>query len=137
MIGLTKYGVANVSSTTNVILCLWAIFATDSISTTSELGFPNVSIYKAFVFSLIALSTSSSLKISTKFVSIPYWGKVCSNKLNEPPYTFLAETILSLFWAKFNIVYVTAAAPDATANAATPPSRAAIRFSNTSSVGFV
>ena len=38
---------------------------------------------------------------------------------------------------RFSIVYAIAAAPDATANAATPPSSAAILFSNTSSVGFV
>ena len=34
-------------------------------------------------------------------------------------------------------MYVTAAAQDATASAATPHSSAAIRFSKTSSVGFV
>ena len=39
--------------------------------------------------------------------------------------------------AKFWNVYDNAAAPEATANAATPPSRAAILCSNTSSVGFV
>ena len=96
-IGLTKYYEANVLSTTNGILCLWAIFVIDSISTTSEFGLPNVSIYKDFVFSLIALSISSSLKIATKFVSIPYLSRVSPIKLNEPPYIFLAETILSHF----------------------------------------
>ena len=43
----------------------------------------------------------------------------------------------SPFFARFSNVYVIAAAPDATASAATPPSNAAILFSNTSSVGFV
>ena len=50
---------------------------------------------------------------------------------------FFAATIWSPFCARFSIVYVIAAAPEATARAATPPSRAAILFSNTSSVGFV
>ena len=36
-----------------------------------------------------------------------------------------------------SLVYEIAAAPEATASAATPPSSAAILFSNTSSVGFV
>ena len=43
-IGLTRYGVANVLSTTSGILCLCAIFARASMSTTSEFGFPSVSI---------------------------------------------------------------------------------------------
>ena len=50
---------------------------------------------------------------------------------------FLAATMWSPAKATFWIAYVTAAAPEAVANAATPPSRAAILFSNTSSVGFV
>ena len=43
-IGLTRYGVANVLSTRSGILCACAIFAIASISTTSELGLPRVSI---------------------------------------------------------------------------------------------
>ena len=70
-IGLTKYGVANVLSTTNGILCSWATLAKASISTTSELGFPKVSIYTAFVLSLIAFLTSSILSGSTNVVVIP------------------------------------------------------------------
>ena len=58
-IGLTRYDVANVLSITNGILCACAIFAIFSISTTSEFGFPSVSINTAFVFSLIADSISS------------------------------------------------------------------------------
>ena len=50
---------------------------------------------------------------------------------------FFAATIWSPARATFSIAYVTAAAPDATARAAVPPSRAAIRLSKTSSVGFV
>ena len=43
----------------------------------------------------------------------------------------------SAFCARFSIVYVIAAAPEATASAATPPSNAAILLSKTSSVGLV
>ena len=50
-IGLTRYGVANVLSITSGILCACAISAIFSISTTSELGFPNVSINTALVLS--------------------------------------------------------------------------------------
>lgn len=53
-IGLTRYGVANVLSTIRGIPASCAIFATLSISTTSELGLPSVSICIALVFSLIA-----------------------------------------------------------------------------------
>ena len=70
-IGLTRYGVANVLSITSGILCACAISAIFSISTTSELGFPNVSINTALVLSLIAFSTSSKLNGSTNVVEIP------------------------------------------------------------------
>ena len=50
---------------------------------------------------------------------------------------FSADTIWSPAATKFCTAYVTAAAPEPTAKAATPPSKAAILFSNTSSVGFV
>ena len=54
-----------------------------------------------------------------------------------PPYIVRADTILSPALARFKKVYVAAAAPEATPSAATPPSRAAMRFSKTSWVGFV
>jgi len=74
-----------VLSTTNGTLCACAIFAYFSTSTTSEFGFPSVSMNNAFVFSWNAASTSSSLKMSTNVVVIPYCGSVCSNKLKDPP----------------------------------------------------
>ena len=43
--------IANVLSTTNGTLCSCAIFAYFSTSTTSEFGFPSVSMNNAFVFS--------------------------------------------------------------------------------------
>ena len=42
-IGRTRYGVANVLSTTSAMPCLCAIFATASISGISLFGFPSVS----------------------------------------------------------------------------------------------
>ena len=68
--GLTRYGVANVESTTSGMLCLCATFAIASISTTSEFGFPKVSIYTSFVLSLIAASISATFGF-TNVVSIP------------------------------------------------------------------
>ena len=50
---------------------------------------------------------------------------------------FLAATMWSPAKATFWIAYVTAAAPEAVANAATPPSRAATLCSKISTVGFV
>ena len=47
-IGRTRYGVANVLSTTSGILCSCAIFATVSISTTSEFGLPKCLNVKCF-----------------------------------------------------------------------------------------
>ncbi len=52
-----------------------------------------------------------------------------------PPYMVFAATIWLPDVAIFNIVYVMAAAPDATQRADFPFSRADMRFSNTSCVG--
>lgn len=82
--GLTKYGVPKVLSTINGILCSWAIFAIASISAILITGFPIVSIYKAFVFSFIALLKFSGLSQSTNVVLIPNLGRVVANKLNVP-----------------------------------------------------
>ena len=68
---LIKYGVANVLSTTNGILCLCAISAHFSKSATLANGFPKVSTNRAFVFSLIAASISPKLSGSTNVVLIP------------------------------------------------------------------
>ena len=70
-IGLNKYGVPKVLSTTNGMLCLWAISANASTSTIFEFGFPKDSINTAFVFSCIASSKFDNLSGSTKVVVIP------------------------------------------------------------------
>ena len=92
-IGLKRYGVPKVLSTINGILCLCAISATASISIIFEFGFPKVSIYTAFVFSLITFSKLLTSSGSTKVVVIPYDSKVCARRLYEPPYIVLAATI--------------------------------------------
>ena len=70
-IGRIRYGVPNVLSTTTGSPCLCAISAIASRSGISLLGFPNVSRYIAYVFSLIAPSTSSKLLASTNVAVIP------------------------------------------------------------------
>jgi hypothetical protein len=54
-----------------------------------------------------------------------------------PPYSELADTMLSPASAIVWIEQVTAAWPDASASAPTPPSSAAMRCSSTSVVGFM
>ena len=68
---LIKYGLANVLSTTNGILCLWAISAHFSKSAIFANGFPKVSTNRALVLSVIACSISSKLSGSTKVDSTP------------------------------------------------------------------
>ena len=58
------------------------------------------------------------------------------NNFSIVSYTAFLETTVAHTLSTI-LVYVIAAAPDATASAAEPPSSAAILFSNTSSVGFV
>ena len=85
-IGRTRYGVANVLSTTSGILCLCAIFATASISMMFEFGLPKVSIKIAFVFSCMAFSKAPSSSGSTNVVVIPdESGRVCAKRLYVPP----------------------------------------------------
>ena len=84
--GRIRYGVANVESTTNGILCLCAIFAISSRSTKLEFGFPNVSTKIAFVFSWIAASNEPSTSGSTNVVVTPFVsGSVCARRLYVPP----------------------------------------------------
>ena len=83
--GRIKYGVPNVLSMTTGSPCLCAISAILSISGISEFGFPSVSRYTAFVFGLIAFSTSSRLCASTNVVSTPNCFSVCARRLYEPP----------------------------------------------------
>ena len=135
--GLKRYGVPNVLSTISGILYLCAISATASTSIIFEFGFPNVSIYTNFVFSFIAFSKFCTSSGSTNVVVTPYAGNVCDNKLYDPPYNVFAATIWSPAFVIFSIAYVIAAAPDATASPATPPSRAATLSSNTPCVEFV
>ena len=59
----------------------FAIFEIDSISRTSNLGLPILSIYTTLVFLLIAFEKFSVSSGSTKVVVIPYLGKVTLSKL--------------------------------------------------------
>lgn len=69
------------------------------------------------------------------FVLTPNRGRKTFNWLYVPPYKFEVETMLSPALASAAMAMNCAAWPDVAATAATPPSRAAILFSKTSTVG--
>ena len=94
-----------------------------------------LSMYTAFVLSSMAAAKSSGLSPLTNLVVMPRRGNKTLNWLYVPPYRLVVETMLSPALAKAAMVRNWAAWPEDVARAATPPSRAAIRFSNTSTVG--
>jgi hypothetical protein len=95
-----------------------------------------LSTYTALVFSSINLAISSGLSPSTNLVWIPRRGKNTLNWLYVPPYKFEVETMLSPACARVLMAMNWAAWPEEAASPATPPSRAAMRFSKTSTVGW-
>lgn len=68
---------------------------------------------------------------------MPNLGRVMLNRFQVPPYRLVAETISSPAAAMFMMAKVSAVCPADTPSAPTPPSRAAIRCSKTSVVGFM
>ena len=68
---------------------------------------------------------------------MPIFGRVWVNRLYVPPYRLDDETMLSPARARLRIDSVSAAWPEASPSAATPPSSAATRCSKTSVVGFM
>ena len=75
----------NVLSTTNFKLCFFAIFASDTISATSNNGLLTVSQYKTLVLSLIAASTTSNFVMSTNDVLMPNFGVKFFKNAYVPP----------------------------------------------------
>lgn len=67
---------------------------------------------------------------------MPSRGKRTLNWLYVPPYRFDVDTMLSPACASAAIAINCADWPDDAATAARPPSRAAMRFSKTSTVGY-
>ena len=96
-----------------------------------------VSMYRALVLSSICASKSSGRSPSTNLHPMPRRGNATLNWLYVPPYRNEVETMLSPASQMVAIVRNWADWPDEVARAATPPSSAAIRFSNTSQVGFM
>ena len=89
------------------------------------------------VLPLMALRKFSGSVESTKCALMPSFASVLENKLYVPPYKLEEETISSPAPAMFRTENVIAACPEDVASAPAPPSSAAIRFSNTSVVGFI
>ena len=92
-------------------------------------------MYTALVLSSMSFAKSSGSFELVNLVVIPKRGNKTLNWLYVPPYNVALDTILSPALAKVAIVKYWAACPELEAIAATPPSRAAIRFSKTSLVG--
>ncbi len=88
------------------------------------------------MFGLIAArQASASSGSSTNDTSMPNRGSVWRNRLYVPPYSDVLETMWSPADASVRMARVSAACPEASATAATPPSSAATRCSKTSWVG--
>ena len=68
---------------------------------------------------------------------MPNFGSVYLKRLTVPPYSAGLATMWSPASATLRMARVSAAWPDATSNAPTPPSSAAIRCSTASCVGFM
>ena len=68
---------------------------------------------------------------------MPWSFSVLANRFQVPPYRSVELTMLSPARARFCTENAEAAWPDASPSAATPPSTAAMRFSNASCVGFM
>ena len=83
----------------------------------------------------MAAAKSSGRSPSMNLVVMPKRGRSTLSWLYVPPYRFGVDTMLSPAWASAAKVRNCAEWPDAVATAPIPPSRAAIRFSNTSLVG--
>ena len=83
--GLHRYGVAKVASTTRGKLWALATPANASKSATAPDGLPIISVYKNRVFSSILLAKLSGFSSSTNLASIPKFLKVTPNMVSVPP----------------------------------------------------
>ena len=133
-----RYGVAIVLSTMSGTPLSCATRATPSMSSTSDLGLEIVSAKNSLVLGrTAAFQDSRSLGSSTKLTWRPNFGSVCLSRLKVPPYSEGLATTWSPASATLRIARVSAAWPEATRSAPTPPSREATRCSTASWVGFM
>ena len=135
--GRQRYGLAKVLSTTSGMPLSCAIFATVSMSSTSIFGLPSVSAKMHLVFGPIALRIASGSPMSTKRALMPILRNCTSNWLMVPPYSVLEETNSSPASMSETSAMCCAAWPEAVATAPMPFSSAAMRSSNTATVGFM
>ena len=136
-IGRHKYGLGNVLSTTSGMPLSCAMLATASMSSTSIFGLPSVSAKMHLVFGPMALRIASWLPMSTKLALMPILRNCTSNWLMVPPYRVLEATNSSPASISETSAMCCAAWPEAVATAPMPFSNAAMRSSNTATVGFM
>ena len=115
----------------------WATSAIAEISLTTPPGLARLSIKTQRVLSSIAARMFSGSSASTKRVSQPNLRNASPIWLSDPPYSFLAATMLQPGSISVWNAISCAAWPDATPSAPTPPSSAATFFSSASLVGFM
>ena len=133
--GLHRYGVANVASTTSGSPAAWATSATFGTSSTSNPGLPRISPKTSRVFGLMASPNACGRRGSTNVVSTPNRGSVYSSRLWVPPYSERDATMCSPAPSNVATAKCVAACPLAVAMAPTPPSNALTRSSSTALVG--
>ena len=94
-IGLCRYGLRKVLSTTTVILRGVASLLSAAMSATRMVGFVGVSRYNIFVLGRKASSTASVEEVSTKLNSSPKCTSNWVESRNTPPYTASESTTWS------------------------------------------
>ncbi len=134
-IGRHRYGVASVASITSGSPAACATSASAAMSATSPDGFATTSANSSLVRGVIAAAKSSARSPATNVVSTPKRRRVTSSWVIVPPYSPAAATMWSPAPASAAKVRNSAACPLAVATAPMPPSRLAIRSSNTATVG--
>ena len=136
-IGRHKYGEAKVLSTMSGMPASLAISAMAAMSMTMPPGLARLSIWMALVFGVSAAFMAAGSVASAQLTFQPNFLKLSPNWLIEPPYNWLAAKNSSPDSNNVCMMTNCAAWPEATANAAVPPSNAATRSSSTAWVGFM
>ena len=135
-IGRSRYGVGTVLSRISASPCRCARSASGRISVMAVFGLATVSAKMARVAGPIRDSISCrSLMSLTKSAWMPNCGRKSPSASTDAPYRFVGAMMRPPPSPAHISAYDTAAMPDDTATAPTPPSRAASRRSSASSVG--
>ena len=135
--GRQSIGVGKVLSTTKGIPLRCASFEKRSKSSTSSAGFAIVSPKNIRVFSSIFFSISSSdIDAVTNLTSIPKRLSVTENRFTVPPDIEARETMFCPALVILSTARRIEDIPDEQSIAPVPPSRSAIFFSTSATVGF-